>query len=229
MHGAQFKDSERRQEPLAYFHRHSPAGEVLGQRLVPVSRVALVGLGIGSLAAYAQPEDQYDIFELDPLVGKIAQDYFAYLPDIKGKLRLVYGDARVSLRKEPEGLYDAIFIDVFNGGSIPVHLMTVEAIGEYLKVLKHDGILCFHVTNAFLDLGPVVDSNARQLGLVSAVKSTGTIKPSPEEEATSWVLVGRDSERFRLLLKNLRWQTYKANTSPPWTDDYSSLWSAIRR
>lgn len=229
MHGAQFKDSERRQEPLAYFHRHSPAGEVLGRRLVPVSRVALVGLGVGSLAGYAQPGDEYDIFELDPLVGKIAQDYFAYLPNIKGKLRLVYGDARVSLRKEPEDLYDAIFIDVFNGGSIPVHLMTVEAIGEYLKVLKPDGILCFHVTNAFLDLGPVVDSNARQLGLVSAVKSTGTLKPSPEEEATSWVVVGRDSERFRLLLKNWGWQTYQANTSAPWTDDYSSLWSAIRR
>lgn len=229
MHGAQFKDGERRQEPLAYFHRHSPPGEILGQRLLPVSRVALVGLGVGSLAAYAQPGDQYDIYELDPLVGEIAQKYFSYLPGIKGKLRLVYGDARVSLRKEPENLYDAVFIDVFNGGSIPVHLMTVEAIREYLRVLKPDGILCFHVTNTFLDLAPVLDSNARQLGLISAVKSTGITKPSPEEEATTWVLVGRDSERFRFLLNSLGWRNFAANDSEPWTDDYSSLWSAFRR
>jgi SAM-dependent methyltransferase len=229
LHGAQFLDKERQQEPLAYFHRQSPSGEVLGRRLVPVSKVALVGLGVGSLAAYAQPGDQYDVFELDPMVGDIAQKYFSYLPDIKGKLRLVYGDARVSLRKEPDNLYDAVFIDVFNGGSIPVHLMTVEAIREYLRVLKPDGILCFHITNTFLDLGPVLNSNARQLGLMSAIKFAGISKPPPQEEATTWVLVGRDSDRFRSLLSGLGWKTFEPNTSPSWTDDYSSLWSAFRR
>jgi len=230
LHGAQFLDEGRRREPLAYFHKQSPAGEVLGQRRVPVSRVALVGLGVGSLASYAQPGDQYDIFELDPLVGNIAQKYFSYLPEIKGKLRVVYGDARVSLRKEPEGVYDAIFIDVFNGGSIPVHLMTVEAIREYLRVLKPDGILCFHITNAFLNLGPVLNSNAIELGLVSAIKFAGISKRPPEEEATTWVLVGRDSDRFRSLLDDLEWKSFESNSaSPSWTDDYSSLWSAFRQ
>ena len=229
LHGAQFLDEKLQREPLAYYHRQSPSGEVLGHHLAPVSRVALVGLGVGSLAAYAQPGDQYDIFELDPLVGSIAQKYFSYLPDIKGKLRIVYGDARVSLRKEPENLYDAVFVDVFSGGSIPVHLMTVEAIREYLRVLKPDGILCFHITNAFLDLGPVLSSNAQQLGLLSAIKFSGISKPPPEEEATTWVLVGRDSDRFRSLLRDLEWKTSAPNTVLPWTDDYSSLWSTIRR
>ena len=229
LHGAQFLDEGRSRKPLAYYHQQSPPGEVLGQRRVPVSRVALVGLGVGSLASYAQPGDQYDIFELDPLVGNIAQKYFSYLPGIQGKLRVVYGDARVSLRKEPEGIYDAIFIDVFNGGSIPVHLMTVEAIREYLRVLKPDGILCFHITNAFLDLGPVLNSNARELGLVSAIKFAGVSKPPPEEEATTWVLVGRDSDRFRSLLDDLEWKAFEPNTASPWTDDYSSLWSAFRQ
>jgi SAM-dependent methyltransferase len=229
LHGAQFLAEERRREPLAYFHKQSPAGEVLGQRRVPVSKVALVGLGVGSLASYARPGDQYDVFELDPLVGNIAQKYFSYLPGIEGELRVVYGDARVSLRKEPDGLYDAIFIDVFNGGSIPVHLMTVEAIREYLRVLKPDGILCFHITNAFLDLGPVLNSNAQQLGLMSAIKFAGVSKPPPEEEATTWVLVGRDSERFKLLLNGSGWNAFKPSASPSWTDDYSSLWSAFRQ
>jgi SAM-dependent methyltransferase len=230
LHGAQYLDEARRQEPLAYFHKQSPAGQVLGRRLVPVSKVALVGLGVGSLASYAQPGDRYDIFELDPLVGSIAQKYFSYLPEIKGDLRVVYGDARVSLRKEPDGLYDAVFIDVFNGGSIPVHLMTVEAIREYLRVLKPDGILCFHVTNAFLDLGPVLNSNARELGLMSAIKFAGITRPPPEEEATTWVLVGHDSERFRSLLNGLGWKVLDPNAPvSPWTDDYSSVWSAFRR
>jgi SAM-dependent methyltransferase len=230
LHGAQFLDKEWEQEPLTYFHRRSPSGEILGRRMVPVSRVALVGLGVGSLAAYAQQGDQYDVFELDPMVGDIAQNYFSYLPDIQGKLRIVYGDARVSLRKEPDDLYDAVFIDVFNGGSIPVHLMTVEAIREYLRVLKPDGILCFHITNTFLNLGPVLSSNARQLGLMSAIKFSGITRPPPEEEATTWVLVGRDSERFRSLLNGLGWKVFVPNAAvSPWTDDYSSLWSAFRR
>jgi spermidine synthase len=229
LHGAQFLEKERQPEALTYYHNQSPSGEVLDRRLVPVSRVALVGLGVGSLTTYAKLGDQYDIFELDPLVGNIAQKYFSYLPDIKGKLRIVYGDARVSLRKESDNLYDAVFVDVFNGGSIPVHLMTVEAIREYLRVLKPDGILCFHITNAFLDLGPVLNSNARKLGLISAIKFGGISKPSPEEEATTWVLVGRDSPRFRSLLISLAWQTSEPNTVPPWTDDYSSLWSTFRR
>ena len=227
LHGAQFLEKERQPEALTYYHNQSPSGEVLDKRSVPVSRVALVGLGVGSLTTYAQLGDQYDIFELDPLVGNIAQKYFSYLPDIKGKLRIVYGDARVSLRKESDDLYDAIFIDVFNGGSIPVHLMTVEAVREYLRVLKPDGILCFHITNAFLDLGPVLNSNARQLGLTSAIKFTGISKSSPEEESTTWVLMGRDTDRFRLLLNDLGWKNFKTNAVTPWTDNYSSLWSTF--
>ena len=229
LHGAQFLDKGRRQEPLTYYHKQSPSGQVLDQRPVPVSRVGLVGLGVGSLAAYAQQGDQYDIFELDPLVGNIAQKYFSYLPDSKGKLRIVYGDARVSLRKESDDLYDALFIDVFNGGSIPVHLMTVEAMREYQRVLKPDGILCFHITNAYLDLGPVLASNARELGLVSAIKVAGITKPPPEEEATTWVLVARNSDRFQSLLSDLKWKNFKPNPVQPWTDDYSSLWSTFRR
>ena len=229
LHGAQFLDKDLRLEPLAYFHRQSPSGQVLGQRRVPVSRVALVGLGVGSLAAYAQQGDQYDIFELDPLVGNIAQEYFSYLPEAKGKLKIFYGDARVSLRKQSDGLYDAIFIDVFNGGSIPVHLMTVEAIREYQRVLKPEGILCFHITNAFLDLAPVLASNARQLGLISAIKVAGITKPPPEEEATTWILVGHDSDRLKSLLNELEWKHFNSDAVQPWTDDYSSLWSTFRR
>jgi spermidine synthase len=230
LHGAQALDEERRPEPLTYYHSKSPPGEVLGQRIIPVSRVALVGLGVGSLASYAQQGDQYDVFELDPMVGDIAQKYFSYLPDIQSKLRIVYGDARVSLRKESDDLYDAVFIDVFNGGSIPIHLMTVEAIREYLRVLKPDGILCFHITNAFLDLAPVLHSNARQLDLISSIRFAGITRPPPEEEATTWILVGRDSERFRSLLGGLGWNVFDPNLSvTPWTDDYSSVWSAFRR
>jgi len=228
LHGAQFLDASQQEEPLTYFHRKSPVGEVLAQRFLPLSNVALVGLGTGTLAAYARPEDRYDIFELDPTVGHIAEDYFKYLSQSRARLRMVYGDARVSLSREPEGKYDAVIIDVFNSGSIPVHLMTVEALRQYRHVLNPRGALFFHVTNPFLDLAPVVAANARQLGMHVAIKTTRINNP-PEQEATTWMVVTPSRVLRNLFITRLGWRVQDRFADRLWTDNHSSLWSVLRR
>ena len=175
---------------------------------------------------YTKPGDQYDIFELDPLVGEIAREHFNFLQGSPGKIRMVFGDARVSLRKESDDLYDAMIIDVFNSGSIPVHLMTVEALKDYRRVLKPGGILLVHITNQFLELGSILNANAEKLGLRAAVKTTGTFRP-PEMEATTWVAIMENPELHRLFLNQWQWEPFPPNTTPAWTDQYSSLWSAL--
>ncbi len=227
LHGAQYLDPQKQNEPLTYFHRQSPMGEVLGLRPVPVQRVALVGLGTGTLAAYANPGDEYDVFELDPMVGRIAEKYFTFIPQSRGSLRMIYGDARVSLNQQPESRYDALVIDVFNSGSIPVHLMTVEALKEYQRVLKPDGVLFFHITNQFLDLAPVLRANAQQLQLRTVSKSAPQGN-SPEQEATSWVMVTANAGAESVLRERLGWADLKVDTVKAWSDDYSSLWSVLR-
>lgn len=228
LHGAQLLDAEHQNEPVTYYHRGSPVGEVLTRRILPFKNVALVGLGTGTLAAYGQPGDRFDVFELDPAVGHIAQTYFTFLARSRAHLRMVYGDARVSLKREPDGKYQAIFIDVFNSSSIPVHLMTVEAMKEYLRVLDPRGALFFHITNPFLDLAPVLAANARQMGLHTAIKFTNIHNP-PEQEATTWMLITPNQALHNLFVTRLGWRVQNLYADRLWTDDYSSLWSVLRR
>jgi len=228
LHGAQYLDPQKKNEPLTYFHRRSPIGQILNWRPVPLQRVALVGLGTGTLAAYARPGDEYDVFELDPLVGRIAEDYFTFVPSSKGTLRMIYGDARVSLHREPDACYDAVVVDVFNSGSIPVHLMTVEALEEYRRVLKPDGIVFFHITNQFLDLAPVLNANAAQLHMLTASKYAPQ-GSSPEEEATRWVGVTANAAAHAILKDSWGWKDLEVDPARAWSDDYSSLWSALRQ
>lgn len=228
MHGAQFLDPDRQTEPLTYFHPKSPLGEVLAQHTIPAFKVGIVGLGVGTLTAYAREGDQYDLFEIDPMVGTIANDYFTFLDNSRGQVRTIYGDGRVSLRKEPDERYDILVLDAFNSGSIPVHLMTVDAIEEYLRVLKPEGVLFFNITNAFLDIGPILAANARQLGLLATFKYTPTVK-APEQEATSWMVLTRSREVHAKFLNDLKWREYPVTLHQAWTDQYSSLWSVLNR
>ena len=211
---------------MTYYHKESPIGEFLLSNPLNYSRVALVGLGAGALAVYARPGDEYDFFELDPLVGELAKEYFTFIPNSLGETRIVYGDARLSLRQAESGRYDALIVDVFNSGAIPVHLVTVEAVREFRRNLKPDGIIFFHVSNQFLDLVPVLYAVGREAGLNACVKGV-TAKNPPERESSIWLALAADPGIYNFLLASAGWRDVKPPVVKPWTDRYSSIVTQI--
>jgi len=125
----------------------------------------VIGLGVGTLAAYGEPGRRFTFFELDPAVVAIARDpaRFTYLADSRSAVRFVVGDGGLEIAKEPEGSFDPIVLDAFQSDAIPVHLLTREAFELYEKRLAPGGLLALHVTNQNLDLTPVVDAIATGL------------------------------------------------------------------
>lgn len=229
MHGAQILDPRGKNIPLTYFHPGSPMGLLLTQRQLPMQRVALMGLGAGSLAGYAKEGDEWEYFEIDPMVGYIAQNYFSFLKDNPGKVDIVYGDARVTMRKQPDQTYDAVVIDVFNSDAIPVHLLTVEAMKEYDRALKKGGVIFFHVSNRFMNLLPVIYSNAEALGWHFSFKLNPEAKP-PLKAATIWGALTKYPESHEILKKEQRWLSGKIKQKiRPWTDQYSSIWPVLNQ
>jgi hypothetical protein len=184
----------------------------------------VIGLGVGTIAAYGRPGDVFRFYEINPLVAEIAQHDFWYLALSPARRDIVLGDGRLSLERESPQRFDLLSVDAFTSDSIPVHLLTREAFALYWRHLKPDGVLAVHVSNRFADLAPVVAAAARADG-----KSAWLIGGEGEAGhlgGTRWVLVTSrpgffDSPAFH----------DKHAISPPsggWTDDYSSLWSALR-
>src|SRR5690606_7973877 len=119
-------------------------------------RVGVVGLGAGTLATYGRPGDTYRFYEINPQVIEVAKTEFSYLGSSRATIETLLGDARLTMEREPAQHYDVLAIDAFSSDSIPTHLMTWQAMGIYLKNMKDDGVIAFHVTNRFLNLAPVV-------------------------------------------------------------------------
>ncbi len=222
LHGAQYLDPKKKHRSLTYYYPKSPIGEFLGKNKLDFSNFAVVGLGIGSLANYIRPQDQYDFYELDPLVGDIAKEYFGFGEGNEEKINLIYGDARLSLRKAKKEHYDVLMVDVFNSGSIPVHLVTQEAISEYLTVLKQKSVIIFHVSNRFIDMVPILYAVAQKLNLFSCLKIAMEVNP-PEKESSTWVALTPDIDTHATLLKEFQWRDVKPKQTKPWTDRYSSI------
>jgi hypothetical protein len=168
-HGLQFLAPERLRAPLSYYGPESGVGETYRYLMArsPAVDVAIVGLGAGALASYARAGDRYDFFEINPEVERVARTWFTYLPQAPAaELRVITGDARLKMEQlPPERRYDMIVLDAFSGGSVPVHLLTREAFAVYARHLKPDGFLVVHITNAYLNLYPVVMRQAEALGM----------------------------------------------------------------
>ena len=224
-HGTQYFASEQsRTDPTTYYTHNSGIGLALdfccrGR----ARRVADIGLGTGTLAAYGEPGDVFRFYEIDPRVEVIAKNVFTYLRDSKAKIEIVHGDARLSLEAEPPEGYDVIAVDAFSGDAIPVHLITAEAIKLYQRHLRAGGIIAFHISNLYLDLAPVVKQQADHAGLKSVIVST---KDNPETGAynADWVLVTANEEF--LALPEVDAASAEIEPRPGlrlWTDDYSSL------
>lgn len=230
MHGAEFIDPARRDQPLTYYARSGPLGQALAQA-GPRPRAALIGLGTGALACYREPSYDWTFFEIDASVEKIARDtrFFHYLANCGGaKVRL--GDGRLLLQTMPDRSYDLIVVDAFSSDAIPTHLMTREALALYLRKLKPKGIILFNLSNRYLRLGPVLGNGIASLGAVGRRQS---YYPSAEEEkqgavGSDWMVIAANEKGLDFLGHDKRWTPTRAEPdAAPWTDDFSNIFRVI--
>ncbi len=234
LHGQQSLDPARRNEPLTYYHRTGPIGQILTAfGTDPRRKIAAVGLGAGSLAAYAAPRQAWTYFEIDPVVASLARDarYFTFLRDSPADLRVVLGDARLTLAAAPDGAFDVIVLDAFSSDAIPVHLVTREAFALYQRKLAPGGLIACHISNLHLDLEPVFARLAHDGKLACLVRDDTVV--SAEESALGkapsvWLALARTTTDLEPLAADPRWRATLPAGGQVWTDDYSSLLAAFR-
>ncbi len=240
IHGMQSLDPARSREPLTYYTRTGPAGQIFkdAETRIPHGNLAIVGLGVGAMSCYLQPDQTLTYYEIDPLVASIAQDprWFTILHQCAPGARIVLGDARLELRDAPDSHYELIVLDAFSGDSIPAHLLTREALALYLRKLAPGGILAFHVSNIYLDLAPTLGSLAQDAHLACQVENDINVPQAEIDEGrfpSIWVVMSRNQSELAYLAAETgypaRWQPMPLKPGARvWTDDYSNLLSAIR-
>jgi tetratricopeptide (TPR) repeat protein len=232
IHGRQFQSEDQRRVPTAYYGERSGIG--LAMRLRDAkspSRIGVVGLGVGTLAAYGRPQDTFRFYELDPEVAEIARRDFTYLADCPARCDVVLGDARLALEGERDRgelqEFDLLAIDAFSGDAIPTHLLTREALALYLGHLAPNGTLAFHVSNRHFDLLPVMAGLASAEKLASRVVVTK--RDLKYESDSIWVLLARTQAPFQnVALALLPVLQDAPQTTVAWTDDYCSLLSVLK-
>lgn len=231
MHGMQPTDPTREFELVSYYHEKSGVAGVfsaVGPRLA-ASPVAVVGLGAGSLALYAQPNQHWTYYELNPSVIRVARDphLFTMLSRAGGSVDVIPGDARLSLARAPDAHYGVIVLDAFSSDAIPVHLMTREAVELYFKKLAPGGVVVFHVSNRYLRLVPVLGSIAHDQGYHALSHSVSRMTESEMARGRTggtWVAMARHAADLASLATDATWTPVSAGPdSTRWTDDYSNL------
>lgn len=229
LHGEQWLDPHYRHEPLTYYHRLGPVGEIFSVFENEEPRpLAFIGLGTGSLASYARRGQDVTFYEIDEAVVNIAKKYFSYLDDCLGNLNIVLGDARLKLEEAPDRHFGLVFVDAFSSDSIPVHLLTKEALELYFRKLRPDGVLAVHISNRYLDLEPIVGRLAMELDVKAYVANDGK-DDAVGKTASTWVVLARSKSHLRGLAGRPRWFPLEGYSwTRPWTDDYTSLYDVLR-
>jgi hypothetical protein len=234
-HGGQSLLPTLNREPLTYYHRGGPVGQMFSTLMTNKAsrRVAVVGLGTGTVACYGRKGETWDYYEIDPVVASIARNprYFTYLRDCDPTIRVVFGDARLSLRTAPDSAYDLIILDAFNSDAIPAHLMTREALALYLRKLAAGGAVAFHISNRYLRLQPVLSELARDANVAGVVG--GDLNLSPAETAmnkftSEWVVLSRRASDLTALYQKPGWKILAPRGDVRvWTDDFSDVLSVF--
>ena len=232
-HGLEALAPERRGEALTYYHQTGPFGQAWKAlpQAAAARDIAVVGLGVGTLASYAHGDQRWTFFEIDPAVERIARTraYFSFMDACGDRCHVVIGDARVSLSRIPEHTYDLLVLDAFSSDAIPMHLLTREAFGLYLSRLTSDGVLVLHISNRHLNLAPIVGRLAESHGLV-ALHEIDAVQPGGPEgkQASEWVVMGRKPADVDALTRDARWSALAPPPATPlWTDDFSNILSVL--
>ena len=233
-HGRQDLSPSRERTPLSYYHRESPIGRLL--TAVPAratANVGIIGLGTGSIACYSKPGERWTFYEIDPTVERIARDprLFTYLRVCPGESDVILGDARLSLVRAADRRYGMIVADAFSSDTVPVHLLTREALALYRRKLREDGILAFNVSNRYLTLEPVLGNLARDAGLACVAQEDDRSQDDgrPETDASDWVVMARSEGALRAVAPGREgWgECRHSSGTSVWTDDFTNLLGAI--
>ncbi|MBI2290321.1 MAG: fused MFS/spermidine synthase [Betaproteobacteria bacterium] len=232
VHGGQLLDPDMRLAPSSYFGPNSGYGRMFASLPDAPRKVGVIGLGAGSIIAYARKGDTFRFYEINPQVVELARREFTFMADNPAKTEVVLGDGRLSLEREASQQFDVLAMDAFSGDSIPLHLLTREAMAIYLQHLKPGGVLAFQATNRFIDIAPVVASLAAEHGLTAVLISDSA---GSEEGADYWIS-GTDqilvtSNRALLESGNIR-AAGKVLAAPPgfriWTDSFNNLLRVLK-
>jgi hypothetical protein len=225
LHGSQFQAEEKRMIPTTYYNTESGIGVTLRQfQPGRPRRVAIVGLGTGTISAYGERGDTFSFYEIDPHVVHMSQTYFTYLAETYATVRILMGDARLSLERQPPQNYDILVLDAFTGDAIPAHLLTREAFTLYLRHLSPEGVIAVHTSNRYLDLTPVIGGLAKHFAL--DLRRIEYVEDDRISAASSdWMLLTNNRRFLSDPLVQQR-ATHVEGTYQPirlWTDQYSNL------
>ncbi len=227
-HGEQYTHPARRREVSTYYCEDTGIGRLMADRdIARMQRVGIVGLGSGNLAGYSRLGDFYSFYEINPLVDRIANNYFWYLKNAEGATGVLLGDARLTLEKQEPQNFDYLAVDAFSSDAIPVHLLTKEAINLYFRHLRPDGVLVVNISNRFIDLRPVLERAASATGRVAIEVETDD-SDDGRCYGTTWVLLANSMRPFQ----TKSFAGFKPIPPQPWlkvwTDDFSNLYKVLK-
>jgi hypothetical protein len=236
LHGAQSLDPARARQMMTYYVPGSGVGRAMTaapQLFGAEARIGVVGLGAGTLACYAKAGQRWTFFEIDPVVVDIARADFTYLRQCTPDAAMVTGDARLTLQAQAPASFDLLAVDAFSSDSIPLHLMTLEALGIYGRSLAQDGVLLIHISNRFLDLEPVLARLAQAGGWTAArlaYRPPAALGESPQAFPSLWIAMSRKPERIAgLKAAGGNWIALRSKPDTAvWRDDFASVLPALK-
>ncbi|OYX56913.1 MAG: spermidine synthase [Brevundimonas subvibrioides] len=240
LHGAQPRNPAFACMPTLYYAPASPIGQTtqMLQLRRPALKIGVVGQGSGAMAGYKRAADEMKFFEIDPMVDRLSRDpqWFSFISGCAdGPIETVLGDARLTMARETAGTYDLLLIDAFSSDSVPTHLLTVEAIEGYLKLLKPDGVVILHLSNRNLDITLPAAAAAQALGAANLhqLYQESPLAPDMAEASTEALILSPTDEGLAEFRGQAQWRTLAETDVRPWTDDYvnlfGSLWRHFRR
>ena len=233
VHGAEYISelTGQRPTPLYYYHPNAPMAQILtSERAAEIESVGIVGLGVGSLACYAQPGQDWAFYEIDPIVDQIARnpELFTFMSACGGDAPTYLGDARIVLAEQTDTKYDILFIDAYSSDAVPMHLTTLEAMALYTERLAPGGLLIFHISNRYYAIDRPLARGAEALGLAARMQVyRGSAEKTPGDTASIVVMIARDDADFGVLGEDERWKTINSDGGPVWTDDHANLLSIL--
>jgi spermidine synthase len=222
LHGYQPYEESARLKPQAYYGANGPVGDIM--TMIKPADIAIIGLGVGQITCWNTPGRVFDIYEIDPDVVDVAREYFTQMEEC-GYRDIYIGDARLEL-EEVDAMYDFIAVDAFSSDSIPVHLMTSEAVDLYFDRTAEHGIVAFHISNRHLNLAAPLAAIAAEKNLHTLHKFYSNNDSNSYELSSHWLIM-TENENFLPILREKGWQSI-ATDAKPWTDDYSNFLSTLR-
>ena len=227
-HGEEYVNVAKRRMPTTYYGPHTGVGIAIREKQNKGAiRVGVVGLGTGTMAAYGRLGDYYRYYEINPLVPPITKGQFYFVPDCPAQLEIAMGDARLTMEREAPENFDLLVVDAFSSDAIPVHLLTSEAMALFFRHLRPDGVLAVHISNRYLDLQPVVESEAVALGKLTRTIDTEDDLPVDVFAAT-WVLVFAPDSGFNPPEFFESADIKSRRKIRMWTDNYSNLFQILK-